>query len=175
VLIFSIVVIYALFIKKNKKEEFTLIEVKKGAIVKKALAVGQIEPRYKFEVKSKISGIVKTCKVEVGDTVKAGDILFEIAPDPTPQELIEVSKNYESARASFEKVKADYERTVSLQKDGIVSKSELDTRKEAFKVSESNLNRAKETLELTMKGRVASSNGKIENTINTTYTSNIEY
>ena len=61
-----------------------IVTVEKGSITEKALAVGQIQPRQKFSVKSKISGIVKRCLVEVGDTVKAGDPLFEIAPDPTP-------------------------------------------------------------------------------------------
>ena len=62
----------------------TLIEAEIGSITEKALAVGQIEPRDQFQVKSKISGIVKRCLVEVGDEVATGDALFEIAPDPTP-------------------------------------------------------------------------------------------
>jgi HlyD family secretion protein len=160
-----IFLVYIFFFKKNGKENLTLIEVKKGTIVKKAVAVGQIEPRIKFQVKSKISGIVKTCAVDVGDTVKTGDVLFEIAPDPTPQELIEVTKNYEYAKASFERAKADYERAMAVFKEKIISQSDLDEKKESFELANSNLMRAKETLELTMKGRVASSNGKIENTI----------
>lgn len=165
--VFSVVLllIYTFFLKKNNKENLTLVEVKKGTIVKKALAVGQIEPRFKFQVKSKISGIVKKCAIEIGDNVKAGDLLFEIAPDPTPQELIEVDKNYESAVASYQKAKSDYERAISLSKEGVVSESEKDAAKEAFEVAQSNLSRARETKELTLKGRVASSNGKIENTI----------
>ena len=66
---------------------YTVIEVSRGSITEKALAVGQIEPRERFQVKSKVSGIVARCLVEVGDQVDAGDALFEIAPDPTPQEL----------------------------------------------------------------------------------------
>ena len=36
------------------------VTVEKGSITEKALAVGQIQPRQKFSIKSKISGIVKT-------------------------------------------------------------------------------------------------------------------
>src|SRR5215468_1323385 len=68
------------------------VEVTTGAIVEKAVAVGQIQPRQKFSVKSKISGIVHRALVQVGDTVHAGDPLFEIAPDPTPLELTEVDR-----------------------------------------------------------------------------------
>jgi multidrug resistance efflux pump len=72
--------------RNSKKKDGSLkeVEVTQGTIVEKAVAVGQIQPRQKFQVKSKISGIVRRALVEVGDTVKAGDPLFEIAPDPTP-------------------------------------------------------------------------------------------
>jgi len=156
---------YSLFFRKKSSDGTTLVEVKKGTITKKALAVGQIEPRFKFQVKSKISGIVKSCAVEVGDIVKAGDLLFEIAPDPTPQDLIEVSRNLETSTASFEKARADYERSVSLNKQGIVSQSDLDEKKEAYRVAESEMTRAKETMELTMRGKVTSSKRNIENVI----------
>ena len=45
-----------------------IVVAESGSITEKALAVGQIQPRQKFSVKSKISGIVKSCRVEVGET-----------------------------------------------------------------------------------------------------------
>jgi multidrug efflux pump subunit AcrA (membrane-fusion protein) len=44
---------------------------REGSITEKALAVGQIQPRQKFSIKSKISGIVKRCMVNVGDASPA--------------------------------------------------------------------------------------------------------
>src|SRR5687768_18481067 len=82
------------------------VEVTNGTIVEKAVAVGQIQPRQKFQVKSKISGIVRRAMVQVGDTVKASDPLFEIAPDPTPLEVTEVDRRVESATASFRRAEA---------------------------------------------------------------------
>ena len=79
---------------------FKLVEAELGSITEKALAVGQIEPRERFQVKSKVSGIVKRTLVEVGDRVSAGDPLFEIAPDPTPRELLNVDHGLRSAEAS---------------------------------------------------------------------------
>jgi len=102
--------IYAFVGKGGGSENgLTLVDVGLGDITEKALAVGQIEPREKFQVKSKVSGIVKRCYVEVGDEVRAGDLLFEIAPDPTPQELLIVDHQLRSAQASFAKAEADYE------------------------------------------------------------------
>ena len=65
---------------RKSKDGLKEVEVATGTIVEKAVAVGQIQPRQKFQVKSKISGIVRRALVQVGDTVKAGDPLFEIAP-----------------------------------------------------------------------------------------------
>src|SRR5688572_8271612 len=88
--------VYAVARNSKKKDgELKEVEVTQGTIVEKAVAVGQIQPRQKFQVKSKISGIVRRALVEVGDTVKAGDPLFEIAPDPTPLEVTEVDRRVE--------------------------------------------------------------------------------
>src|SRR6478672_6818006 len=108
------------------------VEVTSGSIVEKAVAVGQIQPRQKFQVKSKISGIVRRTLVQVGDTVKAGDPLFEIAPDPTPLEATEVDRQVESAKASFQRAQAEYNRAIQLSQSGVLPKSDLDTKKEGF-------------------------------------------
>src|SRR5512138_1817477 len=102
------------------------VEVTTGSIVEKAVAVGQIQPRQKFSVKSKISGIVRRALIQVGDTVKAGDPLFEIAADPTPLEKTEVDRQVDSAHASFNRAETDYQRSVQLARDGVLPKSDLD-------------------------------------------------
>ena len=52
---------------------FKLVDVSTGSITAKAVAVGKIEPRLQFKVKSKISGIVRATYFEVGQTVRPGD------------------------------------------------------------------------------------------------------
>ena len=121
--------------RQGRRGRQKLVTVEKGSITEKALAVGQIQPRQKFSVKSKISGIVKRCMVNVGDHVKAGDALFEIAPDPTPQELTDVDRQLDSAKASYERAKADFERSQELSKTGVLPKSDLDVKREAFELA----------------------------------------
>src|SRR6266478_6512769 len=70
-----------------------LVEIASGGIVEKAVAIGKIEPRLKFRVKSKLPGIVRASYFEVGDTVRAGEVLFNIVPDPTPTELSDAQRN----------------------------------------------------------------------------------
>src|SRR5436190_16407247 len=108
------------------------VEVTTGSIVEKAVAVGQIQPRQKFQVKSKISGIVRRALVQIGDTVKAGDALFEIAPDPTPLEVTEVDRRVESATASFRRAESDYHRAVELANSGVMPKSDTEAKRESY-------------------------------------------
>jgi HlyD family secretion protein len=90
---------------------FETVPVTLGSITEKAIAVGQIEPRLKFHVKSKISGIVSRCSVEVGDRVEAGDPLFEIVPDPTPSELVEAESRLDVARSAFNRAQSNWTRS----------------------------------------------------------------
>lgn len=142
-----------------------LVEVAAGAITEKAVAVGQIEPRLKFHVKSKISGIVRRCDVEVGDIVRPGDVLFDIVPDPTPAELIGSQRAVELARASFNLAKGGKDRAAELGRLGILSRDELDTTEQAFEQARINFEQAQDSLELIRKGRVTNGSSKVDSVI----------
>ena len=146
----------------------TLVEAEFGDITEKALAVGQIEPRERFQVKSKISGIVVRCFVEVGDTVQAGDPLFEIAPDPTPQELLNVDHRVRSADASFDKARADYDRGLELHDVGLLSKGDLDALKESYELAQVSVEQARDNRELTRLGVVSGGVTEVERIIRST-------
>lgn len=144
---------------------YTLIRAERGDITEKALAVGQIEPRDRYQVKSKISGIVGRCFVEVGDRVEAGDALFEIQADPTPQELLNVDHGLRSAQARYDKAKADLQRGKKLFADGLSSRGELDALAESFDLARVSLEQARDNRELTRKGRVSGGKTRVETTI----------
>ncbi len=136
-----------------------LIAAEIGSITEKALAVGQIEPREKFQIKSKISGIVRQTLVEVGDTVRAGDALFEIAPDPTPRELLNVDSGVRSSEASYLKAKGDFERGQELLSKGLMSKGDLDALKENFELARIARKQASDNRDLTRSGKVTGGSG----------------
>jgi HlyD family secretion protein len=150
---------------KGSDNEQKMVTVEKGSVTEKALAVGQIQPRQKFSIKSKISGIVRKCMVNVGDRVKAGDALFEIAPDPTPQELTDVDRQLDSTRASFDRAKADFERSQELSKNGVLPKSDLDVKREAFELAKVALAKAEQQRDLTRNGRVETETVRMESVI----------
>lgn len=142
-----------------------LVEVSRGAITEKAVAIGQIEPRLKYQVKSKIPGLVRRVRVEVGDRVEAGEALFDIAPDPTPSELVEAERRMDAAGAAFRRAEAEWDRVQTLAAQGITPRSEQDVRREAYEQARIERNSARANLELVREGRAASGGRTIESVI----------
>ncbi len=151
--------------RSEKDKPYKLVEVTRGPVVEKALAVGAIRPKREIAVKSKISGIVKRSYREVGDVVKAGDPLFEILPDPTPMELTEARREVEIARNIFDQAKKRSDRTAALSKQGIVSSQESDTADKEIQDAQIRLNLAQERFALVGKGRVRTSALNVESII----------
>ena len=110
-----------------KQDDMKTVEIVKGTIVDKALAVGQIVPDQEIQVKSQISGIVARCFVEVGDRVEQGQPLFSITPDPTPLELAEAERGVEMAQVAYDKAQQDLERTRTLFSGGILPRDQFPT------------------------------------------------
>lgn len=143
-------------------QAYTLVDVTRGDIIEKAVAVGQVEPRLKFDIKSKISGIVRKCPVEVGDTVKAGDPIFEISPDPTPGELLEAERQVESSQSAYNRARTDWERSRELMKKGLESQDRLDSKHETYDLARIELKTAKDRLQLIQEGKVSGRGEKME-------------
>ncbi len=150
---------YAWLSGRNGDENgLKLVEITTGSITEKAIAVGKIDPRNKFQIKSKISGIVRHAGAEVGDRVREGQILFEIVPDPTPAELVDAQRRIEISKASFDRAEADFRRAEELHQSGILPRGDLDDKREAYERTRISLARDRDNLELVRKGRVSAQN-----------------
>lgn len=145
--------------------DWSLVEVTQGEITEKALAIGQIEPRNTFHVKSKISGIVVRAMVEVGDSVRPGDALFEIEPDPTPIELVEAERAEEAALARFEHARQEFERYENLFRQGVVARESVDALEEDFRQARIALDRVRDQGKLIREGRIAERGAEMESII----------
>jgi HlyD family secretion protein len=149
----------------TKDKGFKTVEVVRGTVVEKALAVGAIKPEREIAVKSKISGIVKRSYREVGDKVRAGDPLFEITPDPTPLELTEARREVEIAQNIYNEARRKYERSEALRKQGILANQEWDVADKDVNDAQIRLNLANERLALVEKGRVKTARMDVESII----------
>jgi HlyD family secretion protein len=141
----------------DKKKENT-IEVARGTIIDKALAVGTIEPLVEVSVKSKISGVVKARFAEVGDFVKAGDPLLEIKPNPTPIELVEAKRQIELRAIELKNLDAEIARQEALQERGLISQQDYESKLSRRDESALQLQISKERLALLEDGRVTIKN-----------------
>jgi len=157
-------VVFVIVKSSNSKEvAYKLVEVTRDNIVEKALATGQLEPLQEIQVKSKISGIVKTLHVEVGDDVSAGDRLITIAPNPTPLEFSEAKRNLELAQVDLDNAKSIFNRKKELFNNKLISQEQFDIAQAEFSESKLRHQMATEKLDLLQKGVTV--DGKNENTI----------
>ncbi len=148
-----------------KQEGLKTVDIVRGTIVDKALAVGQIVPDQEIQVKSQISGIVDKCYVEVGDRVEIGQPLFAISPDPTPLELADAERRVQLAQVAYDKATQDLERTRTLWSGGILAKDNFDTRQKEFDQARISLEQEKDKLELLREGRIVRKVGGVDSVI----------
>jgi HlyD family secretion protein len=165
VIVAAVIILKAKNSSNGKDNGIKMIKVQRGDIVENALAIGRIEPKKEIAVKSKISGIVKTVFVEVGDEVKIGEPLLEIKPDPTPLEFAEAKRNVEMARVSLERAENEYNRMKKLLNDNLVSQQEFDAAENEFKQLELRVRIALERLALIEEGKTKIADRQVDTVI----------
>lgn len=161
----GLVLFFAIDGSANKDDGYKPVDVEVGSIIDKALAVGKIEPQQEISVKSKVPGIVRKCFVEVGDIVKKGDPLFDVAPDPTPIEYAEASRQVELNQVSYKNAERKLKRSRSLLDQSLISSQEYESKEFAFDDAELRLKLSKEKLSLIVTGRTEIADIKIDNII----------
>ncbi|HEY7789873.1 MAG TPA: efflux RND transporter periplasmic adaptor subunit [Vicinamibacterales bacterium] len=134
-----------------------LATVEQGTMTKSVVATGKIEPITKVEIKSKANGIIKYLPVDIGDSVKAGDVLAELDRENLQASLREAQANLQAATANLEAAKAElkkdevsaqgpdvefarraFQRATELSKQQLIAQSDLD---DAHSVMELAINR----------------------------------
>lgn len=139
----------------NDNAGIKLIDVTKGNIVDKAIAIGEIEPEKEVAVKSHIAGVVDKLFVEENDTVKAGDKLFEIAPQSTPEQIVYAELALQEAQVVFDNLNRDFERKKELFDKNLLSQSDFDDIKKNLDVARLDVKRKNEALALLKEGRTS--------------------
>lgn len=180
VIIIGVIVVFLgglmfLVVKPSGKNERSnnLVKVEKGSIIDKALAMGQIDPKNQISVKSKISGIVKKVFVEMGDSVKKGDPLVEISPDPTPLEFAQAKRQVEIASVNYENQKKEYLRVKDLTEKELSSQKDFDQAFRNSREAELRLKLAQERLSLIERGSTNIAGRRIESVIKSPITGSV--
>lgn len=104
---------------------------------------GEIRARLESRLSFRVGGKLLTRKVNLGDTVKAGQVLAQL----DPQDLVLAQDSAKAAllaaRANRDQAGADYKRFIELKEQGFISAAELERRDTAFKAAQAQLDQAK--------------------------------
>ena len=112
------------------------VEVEKVArrdVVARVKATGEINPKRKVEIQSKVIGEIVALPVREGDPVRAGQVVVEIekktyeaARDQAAAALGQATVNLERSRAELANAELSLERITRLHREGIATQDALD-------------------------------------------------
>jgi RND family efflux transporter MFP subunit len=109
-------------------------------------AVGTVQPRRKTEVASQLLATIREIKYRPGDRVKQGEVLVILDDRELTAQQREASASLASAEADLSTRKSDYERVKALRERGSASAEELNRVEGAYRITEAQVNRAKEMI-----------------------------
>jgi multidrug efflux system membrane fusion protein len=104
----------------------TVTPVQQKDVTINSHAIGSVEPYVTVSVKSRVDGQLLSVGFKEGEYVKAGQIIFQIDPQPFRVALQQAQANLAHDQAQLENYKKTLERYVPLMKKGYVSKQEYD-------------------------------------------------
>jgi macrolide-specific efflux system membrane fusion protein len=129
---------------ENKESKIETALVTRRDIGSTVIATGIIKPMVGAEVKigSRISGVVKKLKANIGDYVQAGQIMAELDDAELQAKLNQNLAALNKAKADFEYAKLNIERQKSLLQQNFISQQQVDIAETSFKVAEAQLKQA---------------------------------
>ena len=123
-----------------------VVTVSTGNIEEMVTAQGTLEPKEYVDVGAQVSGQIKTLVVELGDTVKTGDLIAEIDPevfltkvaaDEARLKTLQAQKTQQEANTLSARQKLT--RNQTLMKANAISKEVLEDAQTALKVAEAQI------------------------------------
>jgi len=131
---------------RSAKVAVEIRPVQKASIRDIRRFTGTLLPKSQFIVAPKISGRLKKLMFNLGDTVKAGQLVAVLDDEESLQQVdqarasLEVARaNLEESQSTLENVKREFDRTVVLREKKIASESELDEASSRFKTQQAKL------------------------------------
>lgn len=109
-------------------------------------AVGSVQPRRKTDVASLLLASIREIKPRPGERVKAGEVLVILDDRELNAQQREGTAALAAAEAELVTRKSEYDRVKSLRGTGSVSAEELNRVEGAYRVTEAQVRRAKETI-----------------------------
>jgi HlyD family secretion protein len=122
--------------------------VERRSIVLSVQANGTVEPVNIVEVKSKASGTIIKMPVDIGASVKAGDLLVQIDPRDVQNQYDQAAADVSSGTVSRGTALAQRNRSAELYKQKIITAQEMDAATLAFANADAALIKARTNLSI---------------------------
>ena len=126
---------------------YEAVPVQRRTLVVSASASGAIEPVLTLDVKSKASGEIIGMNVEIGDDVKAEQLLASIDPRIPRNNLAQAQANLEVAEAQLANARAQLGRSDTLYRAQAITETEYENAKLAYANANAAVIRARSDLE----------------------------
>lgn len=104
---------------------------------------GEVRARHEPALAFRIPGKIVGRRVDVGDSVRKGDVLAELDPADVALQLEAAKAQQASAEADLDLARAELERHRSLFERQLISRSLFETREAAFRAAEARLRQAR--------------------------------
>jgi RND family efflux transporter MFP subunit len=111
-------------------------------------AVGEVRPRYESELSFRVAGKVLARLVDVGATVKRGDIIARLDTQDYENRLRSAEAEVAAAEAALVEAQADEGRKAKLVKDGWTTRATYDSVVQKLRSAEARLSSAMANLDL---------------------------
>jgi RND family efflux transporter MFP subunit len=110
--------------------------------------VGVVRARYETDLGFRVAGKIVTRVVNVGDRVRAGDVVARLDPRDLGLQVESAEAELAAATSNLAQAAADLERYTTLKGKGFASIADFDRKKAANDEAEGRLERAKRSLDL---------------------------
>ena len=110
--------------------------------------VGVVRARYESDLSFRVAGKMVARKVNVGDHIRAGDVIAELDPQDLQLEAQSAEAEFTAARSNLDQAAADLQRYAKLKERGFASNADYDRKKAANDEAEGRMERARRFLDL---------------------------
>lgn len=111
-----------------------VVKVARGNLCRIVHLTAELAPYQDIDVYAKVAGYLDSIKVDIGDNVKAGQVIAKL-------DLPEQRADHEKAKVDYEMAKLDYDRleSVAKRKPGLIAQQDLDEKFAVVNVAKAKL------------------------------------
>ncbi|HEX5219558.1 MAG TPA: efflux RND transporter periplasmic adaptor subunit [Verrucomicrobiae bacterium] len=111
-------------------------------------AAGEIGPADQVSVRPEVNGRILQLPVDIGDSVRKGEVLFQLDDRDLQIEKESQQKEIERAKLEIEQAERNYMRSKALFEENLISKELFEDTKTQYELAKNTLGRAEKTMEL---------------------------